>query len=763
MEQNNLGYKELTETFISAANLLDIDSNSSLHQDIRSICNYLKNPNFKIAVFGPFNHGKSTLINAMLGNKTLPIDLIPSTGAAITVKYGSDLRTRITLVDGSEIYRSGTDILKKYAILDGDRQMRADVASVEVFCPHPFLETGVEFLDLPGTNDREAQDNLVRQQLLGADVVVQLLDARKLMTLGEREHLRDWLLERGIKTVIFVVNFLNLLELEEQKEVQNRLRFVAESFRADLPPGFSNLYRVDALPALRGRLKGDVTAANTSGLVAFESALQNIVGILQKNHQGVRSPRVQAIASQVQQALIGKIAPLKNEIEALDDKNKAKNDIKQKAADLIQKGFDKSVADLRDWLALPHLRNKYQADAAVAIAQNNFKSWEGESLKKDLKNLQNDIVKWLYQAYDFFQAERPEDLSISIPQEPQVKLPPKPTIDDGISEPASLAVGGGIGWLFGGPLGAAVVGGISYLVNKNLQKQDTNISDESYHQQVARICVDAVDDYLSQLSNQGLSKLTEYEKQAATVIRFSVVPETLEISQKRQELEKWQTSLKQLNQELEKTLGITIPPEIKAQTEIPKTQTKKSIPRQQEVQTETPKTQTKQSVYRFQGKGVKEYVGTSRQQATHNKDVKEKSTEKSSATYSSSPSSPPPPNIKDLEAKFSSWEIEEEIAQMKANMGSPGFKTGKQQQTNQNQKTSQQPQKQVDKAQISRAYNILGLQVGASVADVKKAYKTLVKKWHPDLYVDKPQLQKQAQDKMRLVNEAYTILIKSNI
>ena len=130
------------------------------------------------------------------------------------------------------------------------------------------------------------------------------------MTLGERENLRDWLLDRGIKTVIFVANFLNLLEPDEQKQVQNRLLFVAESFRAELPPGFSNLYRVDALPALRARLKGDVAAANSSGLAAFETALQNIVGILQPDRGSVRLPRVQAIASQIQLSLKAKIDPI---------------------------------------------------------------------------------------------------------------------------------------------------------------------------------------------------------------------------------------------------------------------------------------------------------------------------------------------------------------------------------------------------------------------------------------------------------------------
>ncbi len=45
--------------------------------------------------------------------------------------------------------------------------------------------------------------------------------------------------------------------------------------------GFSNLYRVDALPALGATSPCDLAAANSSSLVAFETALQNIVEILQ--------------------------------------------------------------------------------------------------------------------------------------------------------------------------------------------------------------------------------------------------------------------------------------------------------------------------------------------------------------------------------------------------------------------------------------------------------------------------------------------------
>ena len=135
--------------------------------------------------------------------------------------------------------------------------------------------TGVELWDLPGTNDREAQNELLRDRLLSADLIIQVLDVRKLMTLEERKNLANWLYNRGLKTVIFVVNFLNLLTSEEQKEVQHPLCFVAESFRSKLPTSISNIYCVDVLPALRARLKGSKAAIRDSAYTFFSLGQKN--------------------------------------------------------------------------------------------------------------------------------------------------------------------------------------------------------------------------------------------------------------------------------------------------------------------------------------------------------------------------------------------------------------------------------------------------------------------------------------------------------
>ena len=58
-------------------------------------------------------------------------------------------------------------------------------------------------------------------------------------------------------------------------------------------------------------------------------------------------------------------------------------------------------------------------------------------------------------------------------------------------------------------------------------------------------------------------------------------------------------------------------------------------------------------------------------------------------------------------------------------------------------------------------YEVLGISENASEEEIKKAYKELVKKYHPDKYQDNP-LAELAEEKLQEVNEAYDMLIKKN-
>ncbi|OHS98653.1 DnaJ domain containing protein [Tritrichomonas foetus] len=54
-------------------------------------------------------------------------------------------------------------------------------------------------------------------------------------------------------------------------------------------------------------------------------------------------------------------------------------------------------------------------------------------------------------------------------------------------------------------------------------------------------------------------------------------------------------------------------------------------------------------------------------------------------------------------------------------------------------------------------YEVLGLKKGASMTEIKNAYKKLVRQWHPDRYGDK-QKKKEAEAMMKKINQAYDIL-----
>jgi COMPASS component SWD3 len=59
---------------------------------------------------------------------------------------------------------------------------------------------------------------------------------------------------------------------------------------------------------------------------------------------------------------------------------------------------------------------------------------------------------------------------------------------------------------------------------------------------------------------------------------------------------------------------------------------------------------------------------------------------------------------------------------------------------------------------LNRYYQILGLKQGASLEELKQAYRQLVKTWHPDRYKGDTQLSQEAEEKFRRITEAYQLL-----
>ena len=226
-------------------------------------------------------------------------------------------------------------------------------------------------------------------QLLTADLVISVLDARKLLTMSEIDKLQDWLLQRGINTAVFVLNFINMIEqLEEQKEILQRARFIAKEFRGNFPNNISNLYRVDALPALRAKVKGDNNLAIESGITTFENAFNRIIDLLLPQIEQVRLPRVHTLGERFKQSLEYKLQSLKHEMSYID---RERNIIIQRGRDeakQLKDIFNKSVEALETWLEFNSLVCDYQSELASALEKGNFTTWQSSSLANKVNNFQ---------------------------------------------------------------------------------------------------------------------------------------------------------------------------------------------------------------------------------------------------------------------------------------------------------------------------------------------------------------------------------------
>ena len=127
--------------------------------------------------------------------------------------------------------------------------------------------------------------------------------------------------------------------------------------------------------------------------------------------------------------------------------------------------------------------------------------------------------------------------------------PPPPSETKKYGGLRNIAIASGIGWLLGGPMGAAVVGGATYLLSDNKQNKSQNLG--SYKEQVKQAYANAARDYLSRFSTVTLKVVEEYEAIAEKVIKVPVTQQSVEAIKLRNKLQLLNNLSAEINQELE--------------------------------------------------------------------------------------------------------------------------------------------------------------------------------------------------------------------
>jgi len=104
---------------------------------------------FYVACVGQFKRGKSTLINALIGQPILPTGFIPVTTVPTVIRFAQKPSARIRTQQGTwnDIIISD---LKEYVTEELNPENQRGVQGAEVFVPSPLLSSGMCIVDTPG-------------------------------------------------------------------------------------------------------------------------------------------------------------------------------------------------------------------------------------------------------------------------------------------------------------------------------------------------------------------------------------------------------------------------------------------------------------------------------------------------------------------------------------------------------------------------------------------------------------------------------------
>jgi small GTP-binding protein len=253
---------------------------TSIARDIRQTrIPKLDEERFSVVVLGEFNHGKSTFINALLGEIVLPAGITPTTAVLTHLMQGKTPSATVVMESGERkpIGKAGAavtgSVLAEWLTVEGlapkpGGLSETGIHHVEVIHPAPILRDRLTIVDTPGVNDiNEQRAEITYGYVPRADAAIFLLDATQILTASERQFLEERILRSARDRLIFVVAKADLLDASELEET---LQFARRHLGAIVPE--PAIFPVSAKRALAGDREG-------SGMAALEAHLGATIGL----------------------------------------------------------------------------------------------------------------------------------------------------------------------------------------------------------------------------------------------------------------------------------------------------------------------------------------------------------------------------------------------------------------------------------------------------------------------------------------------------
>ncbi|AOR23463.1 dynamin family protein [Clostridium taeniosporum] len=252
----------------------------------------IKSNIIRIAIMGITSSGKSTLVNSLLGEKLLPVAILPSSSIIITVSKGEKRQATIYFKDKSpEVYEDtnlNIQVISKYADENKNPNNKFNVSQIDIKSPNFLFDDSIQLIDSPGLEayNLEMHEKLTLEILLPTiDICVFLTTVKANSDAINLEKIK--IVNDKRKQIVLVQNMIDSVEekigkygiVEESRDVildKHKKRAQALLEKATNNRKF-DVIQISSLNALNGRIKDNNNLYKESNIEEFINSVYNCI------------------------------------------------------------------------------------------------------------------------------------------------------------------------------------------------------------------------------------------------------------------------------------------------------------------------------------------------------------------------------------------------------------------------------------------------------------------------------------------------------
>lgn len=229
---------------------------------LKTLTQHVQEP-MKIAIIGQFSSGKSTFLNALLGQDILPSGITPITAKICHIVYGADFMLELH-------YKNGNIATKPiHYMSEVSAAQNAKIAFYKLYAPLELLKS-MSFLDTPGFNSQNQSDTDTTNAVLeSVDGIIWLTLIDNVGKHSEKETILSHIKRYASKSLC-VLNQKD--RLKNQAEIDTSLNYARSAFNGL----FEDIIAISAKDALRAcALEGEAA----QNLLA-DSEIESVIAFL---------------------------------------------------------------------------------------------------------------------------------------------------------------------------------------------------------------------------------------------------------------------------------------------------------------------------------------------------------------------------------------------------------------------------------------------------------------------------------------------------